>query len=415
MIQKTSINIQAQKDNAFLKKETIILKKRFNGQGSIYTEKRNNRTYYIAKFTAGFKDDGKIIRKTIGSYDKEEVVQKLNQALYQVQTNDYILDDETRFGESFLNWIYTYKRIEVASSTFTKYETAYRLRIKPYPINDMKIKDLKSINFQQHINRLYSEGESIKSLKWMITITKSYYKYLIQEGITNKNPLEAVKLPYESKNKKENTLNVFTRDEQKILLENLTEDIIDQMIQLDLLTGLRLGEITGLKWTDYDGETLKIQRQYKIYYKYDQDRTRKRVKEFTDLKTEASYRTLPLPEEAKKIIRKVKSKQAEARLLLGPNYHNNDLIFADYKGDPIDHKRPLRRLERLCRGLKLTKVSFHGLRHTYATRLFEEGVKPKVVQHLLGHSTIETTMKIYVHVLPENLKDTVKILDAMVL
>lgn len=82
-------------------------------------------------------------------------------------------------------------------------------------------------------------------------------------------------------------------------------------------------------------------------------------------------------------------------------YDNKNYVFCNKLGKPIEDKRPGRNLKAILTSIGIEPIKFHALRHTYATRLFEAGIPPKTVQHLMGHSDIETTMNIYTHVMKE--------------
>lgn len=82
-------------------------------------------------------------------------------------------------------------------------------------------------------------------------------------------------------------------------------------------------------------------------------------------------------------------------------YDNKNYVFCNKLGKPIEDKRPGRNLKTILTAIGVEPIKFHALRHTYATRLFEAGIPPKTVQHLMGHSDIETTMNIYTHVMKE--------------
>jgi len=94
-------------------------------------------------------------------------------------------------------------------------------------------------------------------------------------------------------------------------------------------------------------------------------------------------------------------------------YQDKKLIFADSIGNPIEHKRPNREVKKICQKINIPDRTFHSIRHSYATRLFELNVPVKTVQHLLGHSTINTTMNIYTHVMEEQKTDEVQKLNKL--
>jgi integrase len=119
---------------------------------------------------------------------------------------------------------------------------------------------------------------------------------------------------------------------------------------------------------------------------------------FQEPKTDASKRIIPIPEDITIELRHHKARQAQERLLFGAGYQDHDLVFAEPDGRPIDPRTFTRRFARLLQRAGLPHIRFHDGRHTYATLMLELGESPKVVQAVLGHSKISTTLDTYSHV-----------------
>ena len=169
-------------------------------------------------------------------------------------------------------------------------------------------------------------------------------------------------------------------------------------------TGIRLGEALGLKWEDVDliSGRLIVRRALQ--------RHRWKGLVFVPLKTASSYRTVVLSRRAIDALRAEQQRQHEVR---GHNESWNpfDLVFPTSKGGPLDRGRPNEMLKPLLRNAGLPAIRVHDLRHTAATVMLIQGVHPKVVQEMLGHSTITTTMDTYSHVLPTMHDEAVRRLD----
>lgn len=180
------------------------------------------------------------------------------------------------------------------------------------------------------------------------------------------------------------------------------------MILLMLSSGLRSGEARGLKWESLKNSALTIDHQIQFVTRVEKDGTRSSKEEISELKTASSYRKIPLPESVSKALKKHKIKQTEMKLLLGKEYHDEGFIFTRGDGKLLGRRRLGRRLEKLEDEFKLTKVTPHGLRHTYCTRLIEENIPVKTIQSLLGHSDIKTTLNIYAHVTGDGKDEAVK-------
>ncbi|MCP3028356.1 site-specific integrase [Halobacillus sp. A5] len=164
-----------------------------------------------------------------------------------------------------------------------------------------------------------------------------------------------------------------------------------------IYTGLRRGELLGLKWEDIDLENELIEVKRNLIY--DKEGFR-----FGELKNESSYRTVKIDEYVTKELRKHKKKQSEFKLLLGKEYdHNYGLVFCREDGRPIYPRTLTTIFNRLIKKSKVTKIRIHDLRHTHASLMLEAGNSLKDVQDRLGHKSIKTTGDIYAHV-TENMK-----------
>jgi integrase len=164
-------------------------------------------------------------------------------------------------------------------------------------------------------------------------------------------------------------------------------------VTLAITTGLRRGEILGLKWTDInlDSATLSVCRTLE---------QSKAGLEFREPKTERSRRAVALPVLAVQALRKHRAEQARLRLKLGPRYNAAELVCCRIDGRPLHPQTVTQEFLKLISDSKIPRVRFHDLRHTHATILLSRGVHPKIVSERLGHSTVGITLDTYSHVLP---------------
>lgn len=393
----TAANIISLSLQKFKKRRQFKMGKRENGEGTLYIEKRNGRNYYRGQVTIGYDLKGKPIRKSVSGYKKTEVMKKMR--ILQVQSDNGLNIEAKKFGDYYRNWLFMYKKNEVGNASFKKYETDYRLRLKDTRLSKMKVADIKSSDIQFHINSLYKEGHSTKTLKKTIQYYKECLTVAKNDGIIFTEPTASITIPQDKKETK--NYKPFTEEEQKKIINYLDlTDPRDMSIYLGFATGMRKSELLGLKWSDIsaDGE-IHVQRQVKENTYINIDNTIDRKVEESELKTEASYRTIPLPNTVYVNLMRYKQYQLQYIMLNRKTYKDLDLILHNGNGYYMDTKTPLRRLDKICKDLKIEKHQFHSLRHSYATRLFERDVQPKSIQNLLGHSKIETTLNIYTHVL----------------
>ncbi|MCC3866316.1 site-specific integrase [Terrisporobacter petrolearius] len=377
-------------------------RQRANGEGSIMKRMVNGKQDgWRASLTIGRNDNGSLKRKDFYGKTKKEVQTKMDDYKKQMSLG-LLMNDKITIDQWYFTWLFDFKSKDLAPSTFECYEGVYRLYIKDSDIGDIKLIDLRTAHLQRYYTKLLDIDKlDASNVKRINKTLKTCLKEAIKQGYLQKNWCDDVNLP---KVKKEDNIKALSKDDQLRLLEALKGIDLELLITFALGTGLRLGEVLGLKWSDIDFKehTLSVQRSVRRVVEIQRDGTRERILKEVPPKTENSFRTVPIP---KTILNKLKSyKKVQNKLILSldeGNYQNNNYVFCNNDGTIMDPKKPNRRLSTVLKSNDIELITFHGLRHTYCTRLFEAGVPPKTVQSLVGHSDIETTMNIYTHVMKE--------------
>ncbi|MBV4429038.1 tyrosine-type recombinase/integrase [Clostridium tyrobutyricum] len=366
---------------------------------------RNGKKYFRLRVDLGRDSNGKRIRKTFygqSKKDAENKLEKYKNGLNSGLTNDY---DKLTLGNVCKLWLFEKVKNTIKPSTFERYEGIYRIYVKSSPLYPIKLKDLKSLDIQRYYNDLFNSGKSSSVIKNLNKLLKSFFNYCIDEGYIVRNYCigKSITIPETSsvdENRKDD-ITVFTLDEQKQFINAIQNHRLKALFLLDLGTGLREGEIIGLKWNDIDFKncTVSIKRAIKGVTLIEGNKRQYRLIEQTP-KTKNSIRTIPFPENLVPILKKHKLQQKEEQIKAGSAYTKNDYIFCTELGLPIDPRNLRRSYERVLKRYNIPYKKFHSLRHTFATRLFENGVPLKTVQMLLGHSNINITANIYTHVMP---------------
>lgn len=387
-----------------------------NGFGSITHSKRGGRKYWTGRITLGYDAEGNQIRKSFSSYSKSEVLEKMKDAIIKSSgtISGTVESGNQTLTELIYRWLFHVKALEVRPSTVARYETILKHRISPYPYGNIKVRDINVLNLQAFINFLIEAGWSHNSVKDTLSLMRTFLKYTVAIGIHPSSPGDHVKVPKKNVKTSSSKFRVFTQEEQDLILGSLDlEDPIEQMIYLCFFTGLRRNELRGLQWRDYDKDTLHIRRQYGRDYVVHKNSITQNPDTFHDLKTENSERDLPIPGILQEFLDKLYPKVMAKHLRVGKRFTQEATIFSDDLCHPIDEKRPNRRLQKLCKEVGIPPRPLHSIRHSYATRLFEQGVEIKTVQMLLGHSDYETTVNIYTHVMPKHKENAVSAFDKM--
>lgn len=383
-----------------------------NGEGTIYTEKRNGKNYYRGQISLGYDDKGKLIRKSFSGYSKQEVIKKMNE--YQYKNNAGLLpsDDKITLQQWFKTWLFEFRINDLKPSSFERYEGIYRKYILNSPIGKMSLSELRAKDIQKYYNSLSNKGISPNVVN---TINGFLYTCLESALKQNYIPQNYCKLIILPKIIKEDEFTVLTLEEQNIFLNAIQGHKYQAAFTLALGTGLRLGELLGLKWSDIDfnKNTVSISRSIKrTTLINDEGERNSQVLEQLP-KTKTSIREVPIPSNIIENLKQYREKQLLVKKENKDVYNDNDYIFSDKLGNPLDPKRIPRNFKSILKKTGLKDIKFHSLRHTYATRLFEADVPIKTVQALMGHSDITTTMNIYTHVMPEQKNKAVEKIDKL--
>jgi integrase len=197
-------------------------------------------------------------------------------------------------------------------------------------------------------------------------------------------------------------------EDARRLLDAASGDRLEALYVLALTTGLREGELLGLKWRDVRLEERALEIRGSL----------QRVSAglvVVEPKTKQSRRRVGLTDAALVALRRHRVRQAEERLSLGAAWPNSDLVFTDEVGGPIDATKLLRNsFVPLLKTAGLGAMRFHDLRHTAATLLLGRGIHPKIVSEMLGHSQVGITLDLYSHVTPTMQREATAAMDAIV-
>lgn len=372
-----------------------------NGEGSIMKRMVDGKQVgWRGSLTIGRNDNGNLKRKDFYARTKKEVQTKMDDYKKQMSLG-LLMNDKITVDQWYFTWLFDFKSKDLAPSTFECYEAVYRLYVKDSDISDIKLIDLRTAHLQRYYTKLLDIDKlDASNVKRINKTLKTCLKEAIKQGYLQKNWCDDVNLP---KVKKEDNIKALSKDDQLRLLEALKGIDLELLITFALGTGLRLGEVLGLKWSDIDFKehTLSVQRSVRRVVEIQRDGTRERILKEVPPKTENSFRTVPIPNSILSKLKSYKKEQNKLILSIGEDYKNNNYVFCNNDGTIMDPKKPNRRLSSVLKSNNIELITFHGLRHTYCTRLFEAGVPPKTVQSLVGHSDIETTMNIYTHVMKE--------------
>lgn len=330
--------------------------------------------------------------------DPESAKQWLEQIKQEDQLEIPGIVNEMTVDEWFEYWITHIKGKTVKYNTIRNYKARYDHNIRE-EIGKLPIADIKPMHCQKILN-LMEQNYSYLVMSLTKTTMYNMFQSAMENGMILNNPItKSVKLP----KKETRPRRVLTLKEQNHFLDTAQGSLHYYSFLFILQTGLRTGEMTGLKWSDVNFENKTISIQRTMEFRYNEQKF-----VISDPKTATGKRIVPLTDLALNVLR-VKYLEKQANPDIPPEY--SEFVFLNQKGIPVKNSTYDSALYSLAKKAGMEKFSMHALRHTFATRCIEAGMKPKTLQMILGHSSLDITMNLYVHVTEEEKNKEITIFE----
>jgi integrase len=344
---------------------------------------------YEGRYTVQTPDGPK--RKRVYGRKYKEVQRKLAEAMGDAAKGIVYDDENMSVGEYLDRWLRDSQRGSVRQSTFDRDSYLIRVHVKPV-LGRVKLKNLTPLDVQSLYRDRLDNGLSSSTVNKIHGVLHKAFGQAVRWSLIPRNPTDAVKPPRPAPEE----MRPLSSEEARRLLDAAKGDKLEALYVLAVTTGMRRGELLGLKWSDVDlkNATVSIRRTLT------RTDNGKRVA-LGEPKTKKSRRTIPLTSQAVEALRSHLERQLNEIETLGDLYDDQGLVFTSEAGTPINPSNLRQRsLAPLLKKAGLPHIRFHDLRHTCATLLLLKGVHPKFVQELLGHATIAITLDTYSHVMP---------------
>lgn len=377
-----------------------MAKRRANGEGSIRKRKDGR---WEGRYTAGRDlETGKAVYKNVLGKTQAEVKSKLKTAIEENAELDFSKAGQYTVGQWMDVWFENCAKVKVRPSSHQTYRGYIDHHIKPY-IGDIPLDKLTTLDLQQLYKKLLSGGrvertESEKQPKGLSSKTVRNINQVISSALTFakeqkliiSNPTDGCSLP----KLEHREMKTLTAEQLQSFLREAKESGVYEMYYIELATGLRRGELLGLKWEDVDlaAGTIHVRRQVA--------RINGEITE-APLKTKNSYRSVSIGEDAVEILMYQKEKT------------DSEYVFPSPTGGPISPDSVLHMLHRVLKRAGLPKVRFHDLRHTFATLALQNGVDVKTVSGMLGHFSAGFTLDTYAHVTTQAQRQAANIMSSI--
>lgn len=385
-----------------------------------------------------------IYQRKDGRYEARALIGGISIQLYdfnlkKLKVNFEEAKDEARRGmdkklsnitldEWFDEWFTRYKVPTIKETSINPMKTKYRTTFGRL-IGDMKVADIRNMDIQDVINTLQNEGKARSTMRDALGRVRDCLESAKRNRIISENPCFDIVVPWENKTKERRFL---SQEEQNKFLKQVENNWYKEMFYVMFLTGMRIGEVGGLKWEDVDFKNKCININRSLSCEYHEG---VKIIRLTTPKTHNSYRKIPFMGEAEEMLLAQKKKQDKLKKELGKRYRSDgefvDLVFVTSMGSPVLRYHAEKECKKVVKAINEEEafesvreqrepvifgdVYPHAIRHTFCSRCFQLNMNPKVVQALMGHQHYSTTIDIYTHVMEEDIgSETCKLESALV-
>lgn len=339
-------------------------------------------------------------RKTIYGKNLRELRKELAEAIAGNE-NFTSIKDEITLDRWFDRWMEVYKEKSIRPNTKREYTHIYRKNISPY-IGGRHINSLVKSDIQRLVDRASDDGYGYERQNKIKVILRDMLQRAVEDNLVINNPVSGIKL----RANKEIKAKSLTTEEQSLFFDYCQNTFYDNLFNVAVNTGLRPGELFALQISDVDLENGFIDvSKTLVYQKYLDDDGK--TFHIEPPKTKQSYRKVPI----NSVCRLYLEQQMDLKLVVSQKRpkQQNDYLFVTKFNTPLNSVIYSDAIKAVIRQINLTRpldnqfemFSGHTLRHTFATRCFENGVDAKVVQSYLGHASLKMTMDLYTHVTEE--------------
>lgn len=362
-----------------------MAKRRPNGDGMV-RKRADGR--WEGRIIAGHKADGKPIYKTVFAKTQKELIPKLNQLKETYAGVELTEASRMTLGEWLDKWLTEYKEPMICKSTAEGYRRYIDNHIKPY-LGNKPITQVTTADVQKMYNALKESGRIREDAAMGKTLSNSMVRSVhmllheamdgaVREGLVPGNPTKGATIP--KKEYKEKRVLLKSQIEQ--LIKTVQSDVIwCDFFKTELMTGMRRGEICGFRWEDFDEATGILHVRRSVRYENGQPI-------IGETKTNEGNRKMILPRGVVELLGE--RKKSALTEWIFPNPLKPEM--------PMNPQSAYRRLKKLLGDANLPDMTFHELRHTFATQAASNGIDPRTLASILGHTKASFTLDTYTHI-----------------
>ena len=372
--------------------------KRGQNEGSIHQRQSDDR--WVGAVSLGY-ENGKLKRKYYYATTREAVADKVTDALSNLKKGLPIVSERLTVGDFLDRWLQDCVKTSVRPKTYDSYSQIVRLYLKP-DLGHISLAKLSPHQVQLFLNRRHASGGedekplSARTVQYIRAVLRKALGQALKWGHVARNVALLVDPPRAARPE----IHPFTAEQTLAFLKQIKGGRLEALYTVALALGLREGEAFGLRWTDIDLEARTL------HVKFSLQRIDGKA-QLVETKTKESRRLLALPDCIIPALRAHRVRQLKEKLEAGEDWQmweGGPLVFTTPIGTPLDPSNVLKQFQAALKAAELPKLRFHDLRHSCATLLLAQGVSPRAIMEILGHSTITLTMNTYTKVLTPTLR-----------
>ena len=372
-------------------------RRRGRGEGTIHLRSDGR---WAGAVTLGYRA-GKRRRKTVYGKTRRQVQDKITKVLNTQQDGLPIPTGRQSVEQFLTRWLTDVVRTSVRPRTHESYSSLVECHIAPV-LGKVQLEKLTPQDVQAFMNGKLKEGLSPRTVQYLRAVLRRALGQALKWGLIPRNVATLVDPPHVRKFE----LKLLTPDELRDFLDAVKGNRFEALLILTVTTGLRRGEVLGLQKDDLD------LRRGQLRVRHALQRVKGHGLQLVETKSAAGRRPLKLSKLAVQALTRHRLRQLEERLAAGSRWTESGFIFTSRKGTPPEPATVIRNCHRVLKNAGLRRQRFHDLRHANASLLLAEGVHPRVVMEMLGHSQISLTLNTYSHVIPSLQDDAVARVDA---
>lgn len=360
--------------------------------GKIYKDAGKDLWVCEVRFT---DPNGRRTKKTVSSKTKKACMEKVRRVRDNIAFNSQTESKEKILFESFAeNWMITTQKMVLKPTTYTRKEQVLRYQVYPY-VGHIPVSELNLFSIQNMVNQLDNQGLTYSSIKKATDCIRQIVNYYCIVAKVDFNPLRGVQLPTRKRRSSSDIVFFSPEDCKKIIAAATSLDKygkpvyrLGHAITVLIYTGMRVGELLGMRWKDVDFENDLISVtgnavSCKVKGKYVMVRQ-------DSPKTNSGYRYIPLTPPAKEALKKLYEITGTKEYVMTNELGN---IFSYHHTNRMFHA-----ILKRCNIQVPKGTGVHSLRHTFASLLFEHDTDVKTVSEILGHCETGITEDIYIHI-----------------